>query len=228
MRISDWSSDVCSSDLGEEETETEAQDAEVEADDEQVTDEVNEETDEPAIPAVDPPAFWTAAEKAEFAKWPAEVQQSVARNFKASEAHVNRIQQEIAAERKAVAERQAALEQELTHYQEQLLATVPQPPDPALIDEDPVEYLRQDSQYKQALFQAQQAWESRQKAEAEKQAAREREQQEEQARHAEYMQAETEKLKQLIPELAKPETAPKVISEIQSDRKSKRLNSRHY
>ena len=169
--------------------------------------EADEATEEPARPAVEPPPFWTQADKEVFATLPPEAQQAIARNHKAGEAHVNRIQQEIAAERKAYAEQQAALEQERAQYQEALLSNFPQPPNPALIDSDPVEYLRQDAMYKQAVQQWQVAEHQRQQ-EAEKQQAQE------QAERQQFEQEQKQELVKLLPEIADPVEGPKLAQAI--------------
>lgn len=169
--------------------------------------EADEATEEPASPAVEPPPFWTQAGKEVFATLPPEVQQEIARNHKAGEAHVNRIQQEIAAERKAYAEQQAALEQERAQYQEALLSNFPQPPNPALIDSDPVEYLRQDAMYKQAVQQWQIAEHQRQQ-ETEKQQAKE------QAERQQFEQEQKQELVKLLPEIADPVEGPKLAQAI--------------
>lgn len=169
--------------------------------------EADEATEEPASPAVEPPPFWTQAGKEVFATLPPEVQQEIARNHKAGEAHVNRIQQEIAAERKAYAEQQAALEQERAQYQEALLSNFPQPPNPALIDSDPVEYLRQDAMYKQAVQQ----W---QVAEYQRQQETEKQQAKEQAERQQFEQEQKQELVKLLPEIADPVEGPKLAQAI--------------
>lgn len=190
-----------------EETEIPAEaEAEPEGEEQQPL-EADEATEEPASPAVEPPPFWTQADKEVFATLAPEVQQAIARNHKAGEAHVNRIQQEIAAERKAFAEAQAAIEQERAQYQEALLSNFPQPPNPALIDSDPVEYLRQDAMYKQAVQQWQ-IVEHQKQQEAEKQQAKE------QAERQQFEQEQKQELVKLLPEIADPVEGPKLAQAI--------------
>lgn len=179
----------------------------VEGDEQQPLEETDEGTEEPASPAVEPPAFWTKADKEVFATLPPEAQQAIARNHKAGEAHVNRIQQEIAAERKAVAEAQAAIEQERAQYQQALLANFPQPPDPSLIDTNPVEYLKQDAAYKQAI-QDYQIAQMRQQEQLEKQQAQE------QAERQQFEQEQKQELVKLLPEIADPVEGPKLAQAI--------------
>lgn len=191
-----------------------AQDEEIQTDVEadeaqQPPEEADEGTEEPASPAVEPPAFWTKAEKEVFATLPPEAQQAIARNHKAGEAHVNKIQQEIAAERKAIADAQAAVEQERARYQEALIANFPQAPDPALIETNPVEYLKQDAAYKQAVQEWQVAEHLRQQEIAQKQA-------QEQAEQRKYVAEQKELAEKLIPELADPVEGPKIAEAITS------------
>lgn len=193
----------------EEENEIPA-DAEAEptdGDEQQPLEETDEGTEEPASPAVEPPAFWTKADKEVFATLPPEAQQAIARNHKAGEAHVNRIQQEIAAERKALAETQAAIEQERAQYQQALLANFPQPPDPSLIDTNPVEYLKQDAAYKQAIQDYQIAQMRQQEQLAQQQA-------QEQAERQQFEQEQKQELVKLLPEIADPVEGPKLAQAI--------------
>lgn len=180
-----------------ETTETEAE--------EQVTEEANEVVEEPASPAVEPPAFWTKAEKEIFATLTPDAQQAIARSEKVREAHVAKIAQETAAERKALSEQKAAIEQERAQYQQALLANFPQAPDPRLIDSDPVEYLRQDAMYKQAVQQWQVAEHQRQQEVAEQQA-------QEQAQREEHIRTQSERLKELLPEIGDPVEGPKLAT----------------
>lgn len=190
-----------------EETEIPAEaEAEPEGEEQQPL-EADEATEEPASPAVEPPAFWTKADKEVFATLPPEAQQAIARNHKAGEAHVNRIQQEIAAERKAVAEAQAAIEQERAQYQQALLANFPQPPDPSLIDTNPVEYLKQDAAYKQAIQDYQIAQMRQQEQLAQQQA-------QEQAERQQFEQEQKQELVKLLPEIADPVEGPKLAQAI--------------
>jgi hypothetical protein len=180
-----------------ETTETEAE--------EQVTEEADVEEQEPATPAVEPPAFYTKAEKEAFASLPPEQQQSIARLAREGERHTAKISQEIAAERKAIADAKAAIEQERAQYQQALLANFPQAPDPRLIDSDPVEYLRQDAMYKQAVQQWQAAEHQRQQEVAEQQA-------QEQAQREEHIRTQAERLKELLPEIGDPVEGPKLAT----------------
>ena len=188
------------------ETETEPV---AEAPEERATEEVDAEPIEPAQPAVEPPAFYTKAEKEAFAALPGDQQQTIARLARDGEKHVAKIQQDIAAERKAFAEQKAAIEQEREQYQQLLLAQLPQAPDPALIDSDPVEYLRQREHYERGIGHLQQLHAQRQQEEAKQRA----EMQAEEARHQE---AEAERLRELIPEFADPQQAPKIAQALMS------------
>ena len=182
-----------------ETTETEA------PEEEQATEEANEEVEEPEVPAVEPPAFYTKAEKEAFAGLPPEQQQSIARLAREGERHTAKISQEIAAERKALADAKAAIEQERAQYQQALLSNFPQAPDPRLIDSDPVEYLRQDAMYKQAVQQWQAVEHQRQQEAAEQQA-------QEQAQREEHVRTQAERLKELLPEIGDPVEGPKLAN----------------
>lgn len=180
-----------------------------ETDEQQPLEEQDNGTEEPASPAVEPPAFYTKAEKEAFAALPPEQQQTIARLAREGERHTAKIQQEIAAERKAIAEREAAIEQERAQYQEALLANFPQPPDPALIDTNPVEYLRQDALYKQAVQNYQIAEHQRQQEAAKQQA-------EEQAQREQFEREQKQQLIELLPEIADPVEGPKIAQAIYS------------
>lgn len=172
---------------------------------EQATEEADVEEQEPATPAVEPPAFYTKAEKEAFASLPPEQQQSIARLAREGERHTAKISQEIAAERKAIADAKAAIEQERAQYQQALLSNFPQAPDPRLIDSDPVEYLRQDAMYKQAVQQWQAVEHQRQQEMAEQQA-------QEQAQREEHIRTQSARLKELLPEIGDPVEGPKLAN----------------
>ena len=184
---------------------TETTEAEAPLEEEQATEEANEVVEEPATPAVEPPAFYTKAEKEAFASLPPEQQQSIARLAREGERHTAKISQEIAAERKAIADAKAAIEQERAQYQQALLSNFPQAPDPRLIDSDPVEYLRQDAMYKQAVQQWQAVEHQRQQEMAEQQA-------QEQAQREEHIRTQSARLKELIPEIGDPVEGPKLAN----------------
>lgn len=189
-----------------EETETDA------PADGQATEEVDEEAEEPASPAIDPPTSWNKADKELFASLPPEAQRVIAQREKARDAEVSRRLGEAAAESKAIAERQAAIEQDRQNIEALLMARLPQPPDDTLIDSNPVEYLKQQRRYEAEIAQIQQIVDANAQA-------RQKAQAEEQRTLNEHRKAEEERLKELIPELTGPE-GKKVASAIASYGKS--------
>jgi len=179
------------------------------APEEQADAEVDATADEPEQPAIEPPVSWTKADKELFASLPPEAQQVIAQREKARDTEVNRTQQEIAAERKALAEREALFsnyEQEKRTLEDLLLAKLPPEPDPRLIDTNPTEYWRQKAHFDRAVGELQGIVARRQEAEA-KQA------QEIEAQEAEHRKAEAAELVKLIPEL-KGEKGREIASEI--------------
>jgi hypothetical protein len=166
---------------------------------------------EPETPAVDPPVFYSKAEKEAFAALPPEQQQAIARLVSDGERHVNQSRQEIAAERKALAEREALFsnyEQEKRTLEDLLLAKLPPEPDLRLIDQNPAEYMRQKAHFDRAIGELQGIVARRQEAEA-KQA------QEAAAEEAKHREVQSAELVKLIPEL-QGEKGRQVAGEIAS------------
>jgi hypothetical protein len=190
-----------------EETEAETQAEPEEAGQDEVDETAEIEPEE--TPAVEPPAFYTKAEKAAFADLPPEQQQAIARLATDGERRVNQIQQEIAAERKALAEREALFsnyEQEKRTLEDLLIAKLPPEPDLRLIDQNPAEYMRQKAHFDRAIGELQGIVAKRQEAEA-RQAA------ETEAQEAEHRKVQADELVKLIPEL-KGEKGRQVASDI--------------
>jgi len=82
---------------------------------------------EPASPVIDPPASWNAADKAEFAKLPPNVQKTIAERESQRDAGLARKLEEAASERKAAeADRQAAQQSraQLVHQSQVALASL--------------------------------------------------------------------------------------------------------
>lgn len=175
--------DAAPEEAAEQESETS-----IEAQDEQIEVEVDEVAAEAAeTPSIEPPAFWSKAAKDAFSKLDPDAQREFVKSEKAREAEVTRLQQEAARERQAIAEAQAAIEHERQQYLEALQSQLPQPPDESLIDQDPVEYLRQKAAFEKQVTAFEKAFAEQQKAQAEaaKKAA---------AEQAEWLKAEAQKL----------------------------------
>lgn len=186
----------------EEETEAEA-----EAPEEQATEEVSEEAEEAAEPSIEPPTFYSKAQKEAFASLPGDQQQAIVKLAKDGEQRVSRIESQAVKERTEASERLAVIEQERNNLQNLLLARLPQPPDDALIDTNPQEYLRQQRMYERGLGELQQIV-----ADGEARAAKQQE--EIQKAEAEHRREQQEKLVELIPELTDPAKAKQVATEI--------------
>lgn len=115
-----------------------------------------EATEEPAAPAIEPPASWSAEEKADFAKLPPELQATVARRESERDKLITQRTQEIAEHRKAAEAERAAIASERDTYArslQQLMAlAVPEADQLAGIDwqklatEQPAEYVRLSAQ----------------------------------------------------------------------------------
>lgn len=173
---------------------------------EQAEVEVEAEQIEPVV-AIDPPVSWSKEDREVFAKLDPDAQRVIAQREKAREAEINRRLQETAANEKRLAEVQAAFEQERLQLYEALTARLPQPPDDALIDDDPVEYMRQQAQYNREIAEYQQLATKRQQ-EAQRLAS------EQQRIQAEEMRAEAQRLTELIPDIADPVKGPQLKADI--------------
>lgn len=149
------------------------------------------EDDDPELPPIEPPASWSADEKEAFQALPYDKQQVIANRERARTAEIRRNQNEIAEKQKALEAERAALEQE----REQYLSAIPQPtpPDEALLEEDPMEYLRQQRKYENDLNAHKQA---------QSELAKTHQQKQEQARlqYDTWLKGEQEKLAEILPE----------------------------
>lgn len=103
---------------------------------------VGEEAEEaPQIPAIDPPASWTEAEKAEFMDLPPEVQQAVARRESDRDSHFQQQSAHIAQQRKQAEEAlaEAAQKRDALLSQLETAQSIPEP-DIAMLDPDSDSY----------------------------------------------------------------------------------------
>ena len=173
---------------------------------EQAEVEVEAEPIEPVV-AIDPPVSWSKEDREVFAKLDPDAQRVIAQRERARDAEVNRRLQESAANEKRLTDAQAAFEQERQQLYEALTARLPQPPDDALIDDDPVEYMRQQAQYNREIAEYQNMASKRQQ-EAQRQAA------EQQRILAETMRTEAQRLNELIPDIADPVKGPQLKADI--------------
>jgi len=137
-------------------------------------DDTDEQEDEPAAPAIDPPASWDAEAKKVFASLPPEAQRVVADRESAREKVINARMNEAATARKqveAVTTQTADLHRTYADQLAQYAAAFePQRPSPALLGTNPQAYAEQFEAYEQATAQrnylAQQAQQARQQADA--------------------------------------------------------------
>lgn len=171
---------------------------------------------EQEAPAIAPPVSWKAEHKEAFAALPTELQQVVAdreaereRAFQAKSQEAANARQTAWNEARQVAEQQLAevaaqLEQQVGRF---IAAPLPSAPDPALIDDDPQEFLRQQARYDQAIAQ---------RVEAQQQAAYLRQVQEQQAQQALQQQAAVDHrtLAERLPEWADDAKRPVIARAI--------------
>ena len=125
------------------------------------------------LPPIEPPISWTAEDKAKFAELPRELQETVGKREAEREKFVQSKAQEAAQAREAARTEAMAFAaqlkdeavQHLTQYARQFEV---QPPDPALITQNPEAYAQQLSTYQYAQAQREQAQSDAEKAAAER------------------------------------------------------------
>lgn len=164
------------------------------------------ETDEPALPAIDPPVSWDAAHKARFAQLPREDQEYLAQREQQREVVVNTanerasraeasVNQRVELERaQFVAQYKPALDQLVTNAEAKFKSDWERVDWAALREADPVQFLVAKDAYAAEQHELQQAKSAQQAAAF---AA-------EDARHQQFVQAESQKIPQFVPELADP------------------------
>ncbi len=166
---------------------------------------------EPAKPAVEPPHFWDAKAKERFAELTPELQAVALEQWKAGERKISSSLEEAANARKAAEEARQKADAELQSVADltkRLGDIVPKAEETfksrwdginwvALAKDDPDQYVQA-----KALYDAEQA--DLQRLQTAKQDADRLEQSKRETAHREYLQAESEKLKTLAPELADP------------------------
>lgn len=170
--------------------------------------EASEETEQaepaeadPQPEAIDPPHSWSKADKEYFQSLPPETQRVVAERERQRDSFLTQRAEALAAERKAIEAKTAEAEQARRDYLEKLQAftpKLPDPPAPNLIDEDPIEYMRQRDAYERAQMQAQQVQQERERL------AREN-QEREQTTYQQFVQEQVQALTEKVPEFRDPE-----------------------
>lgn len=167
--------------------------------------------DEPETPAIEPPVSWKAEDKEVFAKLPPEAQAIIAKRESERDKAVQSKATEAAEARRNAALAEEAIGHMQTQYaanlQHFLASDMPAEPDEGLLNDDPVEYLRQDRQYRNALAQRAQA---QQQIEAVASHQAQRATQAEQAERAEQARI----LAEHLPEWADPVAGPKLAADI--------------
>lgn len=175
-----------------------------------------EGTPEPALPPIEPPRSWTKEEKAEFATYPREAQEKIARREQEREVATRRGQNEAAEKVKAVEAERQQLIQARQQYEAQLPALmqllqqqtqaefsdIKSPADvAALARTDPARYLLWDAHQKQVAA-----------LNEEYRSAQERHAREQESRIQEFMKREDTAVLEHIPDLADPDKAQKLTA----------------
>lgn len=192
----DEAPEVEAADEGEEETE------EQQISDEEETGEADPEEDHSESEWT-PPISMSADEQEKFRNLPPEAQEYLVRREQDRERHFSTKGNEMAEQRRAIEAQQAETDSMKTQLKEALshwASSDLQMPDVALAVEDPIEYSRQLAAYNQAK-------EQKEKAQQELQGIQQAEQQAAEKQQREWLDAEAQKLKQLVPEFANPKTA---------------------
>jgi len=166
------------------------------------------------LPPIEPPRSWTKEEKAEFATYPREAQEKIARREQERERAIRQSQNEAAEKLKGLTAKEQAVEQARQQYESALpillqnlqtamagefsdiktMADVQR-----MATEDWPRYIRWDAQQKQIAAVHQELQGAEQRRETEKK-----------QKFAEFAQAEDAKLAEFVPELADSEKAGKV------------------
>jgi len=173
-----------------------------------------QEADPAELPPIEPPRSWTKDEKEEFATYPREAQEKIARREQERERAVRQSQNEAAEQRKAIEAQRTEAEKVRQEYEAKLPAIVQAlqefqggqfsdiktPADAQkLAAEDPFRYLQYDAHQKQVAA-----------LHAELNGAQERQAREWQSKWAEFAHNEDKKIAERIPELADPVQRTKV------------------
>lgn len=169
---------------------------------------------EPEVPAIDPPRSWTKEEKEEFATYPREAQEKIARREQDRESALRRSQNENAEKLKGLTAKEQAAEQARQQYEQalpQLLQTLQDAQQGEFSDiktmadvtkmanEDWPRYAKWDAQQKQIAAVAQEA-----KASQERQSADFKKQ------WSDYAEKQDKLASDLIPDLADPDKSKKL------------------
>lgn len=157
-----------------------------------------------ATSAINAPAGMSEAERAVFAQLPREQQAWVTQRESQRTADYTRKTQEVAAHARAVQSERQALSGQLEQYSAFLSKVTDQsiaPPDPALQQTDPYAYQERMADFVQAKFRQEQAQVEQAKVQAQRQYI-------EKQQYGEFVQAETAKLVDIMPEFQDPKTGP--------------------
>lgn len=174
-------------------------------DEDQPVEEEAEESDPEEIQPIDPPASWSADEKEAFQALPHDKQAIIALRERERTAELRRSQNDIAEQKKLLAEEKAALEQE----REQYLSAIPKPtpPDEDLLETDPMEYLRQQRKYENDMN-------AHREANIELQKAQKQRQEEAQLKYSTWLKGEQEKLAEILPEYVDEVKGPELKKQV--------------
>lgn len=173
-----------------------------------------EDEDEPDLPAIDPPVSWGTDAKELFEQLPRDLQEKVAEREAQREKFVQGKAQEASDARRsarseaeqAFADRQRQYASEIEFFASRIL---PQAPDPALANTDPMTFIQLNAQYQAGMAQHQQMMQRAQVAQAE--AA-----QREQALAEQQIDAEAAYLAQQIPDWNDAAKRHELLSNVKS------------
>ena len=173
-----------------------------------------QEGDEPEAPAIDPPVSWGTDAKELFEQLPPELQSQIAEREAQREKLIQTKTTEAAEAKRsarteadtAFAERQRQYASEIEFFASRM---VPQAPDPALANHDPVAFIQQNAQYQAGLAQYQQMM---QRADVAQQEAQQRDHMAAQ----ESLKAEEAWLAQQLPEWNDPAKRQALLTGIQT------------
>lgn len=176
--------------------------------------ESTQEADPAEVPPIEPPRSWTKEEKAEFATYPREAQEKIARREQEREKAIRQSQNETAEKLKGLTAKEQAVEQARQQYESALpqilqhlqeaqagqFSDIKTPADvQKLAAEDPFRYLQYDAHQKQVAA-----------LKAELDGAQDRQAREWQSKWAEFAAREDRLIAERIPELADPAKRAKV------------------
>lgn len=175
-----------------------------------------EEADPAELPPIEPPRSWTKEEKEEFATYPREAQEKIARREQDRETALRRSQNEAAEKLKGLTAKEQQAEQARQQYEAALPALLQQLSDQmqgefedikTLAD---VQKLAANDPFRFAQYQAKQMQIAAIQKEAEQ--ARERQQQEYRQKWSEFSSSEDQKFSEKVPEMSDPAKAKQIAT----------------